>query len=513
MDQFTYENSGVNTYLVYEIRKEDNVDSMALGMLTNNKIPGLAKTIFLQKDNSKFIKYDVSARVTLQDFFTGQVNKKRLIGAFKGIVDAFLAAEEYMLDTSSIILDLNLIFIDVSSYEVSMIMLPLVGESRTASDVSLFFRDLMYSIQSDVTEDCSHVAKILNYLNSSAYFSLAEFEKVLAEIKDGNVSAPVKPITQIPASNQHSLLGSSPAQQQIAIKQVPPVQAPVSSPAAVPPAVSTPPANAAKVAPPQANSHMVLPQKGPNGMAIPPKQAGANTNANAAPAVTPDGKDISLFYLLQHYNSDNAATYKAQKEAKKAAKANAKPAAAAPAQNKKGKDKKAANKAAAPVVPPVQGVQAVPGAPVAPLQTPVQQPAMNFQPAPVIGNFGETTVLGGGAAGETTVLSQANAASAQQPVNPWLIRIKTSERIAINKNPFRIGKEKSFVEYFIGDNTAVSRSHAVITSNAGSYFLKDTNSTNHTFVNGTMIQSGVEVPLKSGDRIKFANEEFEFKIG
>ena len=52
MHKFTYENNGINTYLVYEIGIGDIVDSMGLGMITNNKIPGLAQTFFTQKDKT-----------------------------------------------------------------------------------------------------------------------------------------------------------------------------------------------------------------------------------------------------------------------------------------------------------------------------------------------------------------------------------------------------------------------------------------------------------------------------
>ncbi len=69
MSGFIFENNGIKTYLVYEIGEGDNVDSMGLGMITNNKIPGLAQTIFTQKDNSKYIKYNVSSKVALQSFF------------------------------------------------------------------------------------------------------------------------------------------------------------------------------------------------------------------------------------------------------------------------------------------------------------------------------------------------------------------------------------------------------------------------------------------------------------
>ena len=84
--------------------------------------------------------------------------------------------------------------------------------------------------------------------------------------------------------------------------------------------------------------------------------------------------------------------------------------------------------------------------------------------------------------------------------------------IDLNKPVFRIGKEKSYVDYFIGDNSAISRSHANVISREGQYFITDTNSTNHTYVNGNMIQSNVEVQLADGDKIRLANEDFTFSI-
>ena len=125
-------------------------------------------------------------------------------------------------------------------------------------------------------------------------------------------------------------------------------------------------------------------------------------------------------------------------------------------------------------------------------------------------NFGDTTVLGGGGIGETTVLGAEQAA--ERVITPILLRVKNKEKIAINKPVFRIGKEKSYVDYFVGDNAAVSRSHANIITRDGKYYLMDTNSTNHTYVNGVMLQSNVERQISSGDRVQLANEEFEFQL-
>ena len=94
-------------------------------------------------------------------------------------------------------------------------------------------------------------------------------------------------------------------------------------------------------------------------------------------------------------------------------------------------------------------------------------------------NFGETTVLNKGNIGETTVLNAA-AQQQQKQIAPHLIRAKNNEKISVNKPVFRIGKERSYVDYFIGDNTAISRSHANIVTRDGAYYLVDTNSTNHS---------------------------------
>jgi pSer/pThr/pTyr-binding forkhead associated (FHA) protein len=126
-------------------------------------------------------------------------------------------------------------------------------------------------------------------------------------------------------------------------------------------------------------------------------------------------------------------------------------------------------------------------------------------------SFGETTVLSGGSIGETTVLNGVQTNQAR-PIIGILIRVKTSERIPLNKPVFRIGKERSYVDYFVGDNTAVSRSHADIITRDGQFFIVDTNSTNHTYVNGKMIQSNNETLLSNGDKIRLANEDFEFRL-
>lgn len=127
----------------------------------------------------------------------------------------------------------------------------------------------------------------------------------------------------------------------------------------------------------------------------------------------------------------------------------------------------------------------------------------------------ETGVLGEEEEGTTildesegTVLLESNESSP-----PYLLRVNTYEKIQINKPVFRIGKEKSYVDYFVMNNNAVSRIHADIITDRGRYYVKDNNSTNHTFVNGTMIETDRSSEIFDGDALMLANEPFEFHIG
>lgn len=528
---FTFENQGTSTYLVYEIGAGDVVDTMALGMLTHNKIVGLAPVQFTQVDDKKYIKYNISARVSVQQFFEGAVNRKRLVGVCKGIVNAMLSAEEYMIDPSSIIMDINYMYADVSSCETTLVCLPLANVPKSVESLGLFFKNLVFQTQFDQTENCEYIARILNFLNSPSLFSLVDFQRLLNDLDQGP-QQPQPKIEQQPQSQPQ-------AQPQPRVEPQPQPQ----------PKIIAPQVNVEPKPQPQILSTSAGGTGGGAPFVVPPAKAAEVRRPDEGQGAVNQGKQdeekISLWYLMNHYNKENAAAYKAQKEAKKRAAAEGK-TKMKPEAKKKEKDKQPVTPVgnfgfAVPNQPAPTGVPSVPQtkesvpsqsvhvppvpAPQPTYMPPTQTPQPSYAPPtqtpqppyvpPMVTtrqnvSFGETTVLNGGTAGETTVLAAAQALT--QAVNPYLIRKKNNEKISLNKPVFRIGKERSYVDYFIGDNTAISRSHANFISRDGQFLVVDTNSTNHTFVNGAMIQSNQEVPIAHGDVVRLANEDFEFHL-
>ncbi|MEG2429583.1 MAG: DUF6382 domain-containing protein, partial [Oscillospiraceae bacterium] len=118
---FSIENQGVSTYLVYKIVDGDILDTLGLGMMMNNKIKGIVPILFTQMDEDKYLKYNVTSKVSLSQFFTGSVNKKKLLAIFSSITAAILESEEYMIDANSFIFNLENIFVDVSTREAMLV--------------------------------------------------------------------------------------------------------------------------------------------------------------------------------------------------------------------------------------------------------------------------------------------------------------------------------------------------------------------------------------------------------
>lgn len=552
---FTYENQGNNTYLVYKIGASDNVDTMSLGMITNNKIDGIVPTLFTQSDTDRFIKYNISAKVSAKEFLSGVVNKKRLLGVFISVLKAIKSTEEYMIDARSLLIDLEHIYVDVSKCDAMLVCLPLVRQNESVN-IPMFFKQIMFSTQFDQNENCDYVAQIINYLNSTPVFSVDAFEKLLMDIDADNLNiAASKAVVgqQKPVQPQSQSQSQQPKPMQPAMNQLKNAQVQTNMPSQGKMQSQRETQSANNVVQPNQVSFAV-PNMNPQNQNRINNNVQMGTNISGTYVETTSEKQMSMFGLLTHYSKENKQIYERQKAQRKAQKEAEKNGAAMPGQNVK-----ASNASfAIPGQPPQQRPQPQTVMPQQPQQQfaqpqrqftqsnqpqsqfaqpqPMpqaqQKPVQQVQPQPVqnqntntgmtgnpsvppqilenmtkAGNFGETTVLGvGSEAGETTVLGTSQA----QIIKPYLLRIKNNERIELNKPVFRIGKERSYVDYFVSDNTAVSRSHANIINKDNEFYIVDTNSTNHTYVNGSMIQSNVETKIEHGTKIRLANEDFEF---
>ncbi|MFV0411980.1 MAG: DUF6382 domain-containing protein [Oscillospiraceae bacterium] len=441
MGKIIFENQDFSSFLVYQLEPPEQLDGIALEMLSNNKLEGVIAPVFVQKENTVFLRYNITSKVTLESYYAGSIGKKRFLTSMSSIAAALQSAEEYMLRLDDFALQKDLIFVEIGTGKAEMLYFPLETPGHINPKLSDFVKQILMGAVFDQNEDTAYVSRILNLCNESS-FSLAAFHTLLQQLRQAE--APKAPVAAAPP-----VAPAAPAPQPAAAAPVAPAV-----PAAPPPAAAPSP---------------------------PPKK----------------GLFSSLF------------------GGKKAAKPKAPPAA--PPVNFAIPNQAPPSVSAPPAAPPQGGPALVVQAPVP--QAPPAQPA----PAPAVvpptrsapassqgGAFGNTMVLDQ-SADATTVLSDSAAAPAAQP-RFVLTREKTGEKIEINKSPFRLGKDASYVDYCITNNATVSRGHADLLVENGTCYVVDNNSTNHTYMGGQMLTNNTRVPLQNGAELMLSNERFTFQV-
>lgn len=108
---------------------------------------------------------------------------------------------------------------------------------------------------------------------------------------------------------------------------------------------------------------------------------------------------------------------------------------------------------------------------------------------------------------DTTVLSQMQ----YKNIVPYLVRVKTNELIPIEQALFDVGKSPE-CDFTIIDNKRISRRHCTFKVSNGECYIRDNNSTNHTYVNGRLLQPGFDLMLNNDDYIRMADEEFKYWV-
>lgn len=437
MRELVREFNGSNTYLRYNLLPADEFDNVSLAMLTHNRIDGVVPTQFRQMDDTKQLLFNISGKVSASDLFKGTVSRTVLLRVLRGIVTGIVSAEEYRLLRQSILLSMDCIFVDLKTSETMVLCLPIKNIASEDHDLRQFFRELVfYKAKGDAASGYDHIAQIMSYLNTETYFNPRAFGDFLDQLINGNTVG----------SQDHE-----------------PISAP--TPLITPPCPPAPPA------PPQPEP-IVMPEEEPE----------------------EKEDEISLLFLLQHYNAENAEKYRIQQQRKKGKKP--KKDVSAKSKNKEPDndfDFDFPDQGEIPLMSKDSIVQAAPPAPVAPTKEPERI------------DYGETILLDDHKNG-------GNVDPTEVGMKPHLIWQKNGEEVYINADHFLIGRKQSDVNYCIRNNKTVGRVHAEIITRDGALYVRDLESANHTYVNGVEIPSNQEVPLIHGSRIVFSDEEFEFRL-
>lgn len=538
---------GSEKYLTYTMGEECELDEDVLDFCEENKPKELLDIIYEEDDDYDYLTYDITDKVSLEEYISGEMNSEKVLFILRNIASSLISVKEQTIPLGYVLLNRNFMYIKEDGYEVTFLCLPIESKSAVAVEFKSFVRQLLANMKYDVEENLSYVGKLLTYINGDNFNLRGLIGLSEALMEEGGLS--FEEAGAIDADGIE-VVSSDDAEEVVEAEEK--VSDFMSS---------------------LSESDEVLPEIGDDeeddeeDMAIEDEEldsilpAGMKVNVEeeAAEELVEESVEETTDEVIEESVEKPAEEVVEEtvdepvpevKEESAPIPTLVTPVPTAPAEKKEADIDEIKNKIK-------QLVGEVPSAKVAPtpgksLNTIADLDDFLGSKPPVIKKnvvkVNRAAIIQSAAEHEAdstekltsdavpviediqdgmnaeklkskSILSKSapeaprttNLASVPKAV-PYLIRVNTEERIMLSKLTFKIGKASRGVDYTVDGNGAISRQHAIILQKDGVCYIKDNKSTNHTYVNGHIVEDGVEEILTHDSMIKLGDEEFLFKI-
>ena len=511
---------------VYDDRVSDKVAQLG------NIIPFQYKDEDGKRSIVSYVHHDTSLEVMLRQ----TLKKADVLAILKGLLCAFeIGAAGVQI--CYLVRDLNYIYVDPESKAVKCIMVPVKQDPLGQSDIPDFFRNIVSHMRFDEADKDDYVARILTLINTDHYSNMklkglvdAEMEKLgLFYTRDEGLKKEADTTAAPEVQNQNVKVNRVGVMNNMRPQGMPAMGQPMGQP--VPPMGGQP--MMGQPVPPMGGQPMMgqpVPPMGrqPMGQPVPPM--GGQPMGQPVPPMNgqPMGQPVPPMGQMPKPEMP-----KPQAPAPEAPKPEMpkpempKPQAPAPEAPKPEMPKPEMPKPQAPAPEAPKPEIPKPEIPKPQMPPMGQRPAMGGQPMmgqPVPPMGGQRPPMGQPMMGQP-MMGQMPRPQAPQMQNgnlmgqlggarpiPHFVRKSTGEIINITKPEFIIGKSKTKADYAIENNSAISREHCIVIQRDGVNYIKDNNSTNHTYVNGVELQPGKEVLLKHKTEVRLGDEEFTFLL-
>ena len=524
---------------VYDDRVSDKVAQLG------NIIPFQYKDEDGKRSIVSYVHHDTSLEVMLRQ----TLKKADVLAILKGLLCAFeIGAAGVQI--CYLVRDLNYIYVDPESKAVKCIMVPVKQDPLGQSDIPDFFRNIVSHMRFDEADKDDYVARILTLINTDHYSNMklkglvdAEMEKLgLFYTRDEGLKKEADTTAAPEVQNQNVKVNRVGVMNNMRPQGMPAMGQPMGQP--VPPMGGQP--MMGQPVPPMGGQPMMgqpVPPVGrqPMGQPVPPMGGqpmmgqpvppmGGQPMGQPVPPMNgqPMGQPVPPMGQMPKPEMP-----KPQAPAPEAPKPEMpkpempKPQAPAPEAPKPEMPKPEMPKPQAPAPEAPKPEMPKPEIPKPQMPPMGQRPAMGGQPMmgqPVPPMGGQRPPMGQPMMGQP-MMGQMPRPQAPQMQNgnlmgqlggarpiPHFVRKSTGEIINITKPEFIIGKSKTKADYAIENNSAISREHCIVIQRDGVNYIKDNNSTNHTYVNGVELQPGKEVLLKHKTEVRLGDEEFTFLL-
>ena len=528
------------TYRVsYSLDISDVIDAKVYDMSRSGSMPEMAPCDMQENAGVRVFNYQIDDKKPLAEILRQEMNKKEILTLLYNILHALEMFGKNMVSLSYVARDEQCVFVSPETYDVCFIVAPVQKEVTDLNDVRAFVKSVIVDARYSENDNDNYVARLINCANMRGTFSNSDMKnEVKAMLAEAGIDAAeidrMKELsTNAPkGGNSHILRGESPKVSRLEVMRNnarmngyaqpmgPNGQMPNGMPPmGMPPMGPNGPMGSNGQMPngqvPNGMPPMGMPPMGPNGP-IPNGPMGSN---GMPPVDVPPMEELIKPEVAgaqpqgDKTENDEAVEAEAQDAKPEVVEPvvtepqDVKPEPAEPVETQPQEIKP---------IPPMQG-NPFGGNPIPPM--PQAQPMPQMQPVPPMPQMQPVPPMP--QMQPVPPMPQTPPMPQAQPVQgnpfdgapaPYFLRVKTGERISLDKAEFKIGHKARLVDYAITDNSAISRVHCVITKRNGVCFIRDNKSTNGTFVNGEELKAGEEKFLTNNAIVILGDEELVYHI-
>ena len=451
----------------YLLDAADVVDTKVdMGM--SGRFPQIIPYTLEEKEGQRTFVYQIGERMQMTEFLKKEINKKQMLTLLYNVLSALETFGMNMISLSYVAKDIQYIFVNPETLEVSFIVAAVDKEITDLNEV----RDFVKAIICDATyfemDRDNYVARLISFTNRRGTFSISDMKKYVDNLLlDMGI--------HIEEEKKQEVKENKTAADKVSRVGVMQNQAKMSQP--VSPMSNGQPMPGRPMPMPNGQLMPGRPMPMPNGQPMPgrPMPMPNGQPMPGRPMPMPNGQPMPNRPMPMQMGPDG------------------KPVAPMPnGQPMPNRPMPMPNRP----MPMQMGPDGKPVAPpVSPMNGAAPMPEKKPEAAPV----------------PPMPEQKTDAPKPQAPV-PYLLRTATNEKIYINKPEFAIGRSATKADYTVTDNSDVSRIHCIIERKNGVSYIKDNQSTNGTYVNGKNIAGQENVFLTNNAKVSLGDEEFVYHI-
>lgn len=526
---FQYETIVNKSFLITTLENSKELINYQMQMLANNNIPNILPVVKRQKNDDVQLCYNVTSKVSLKQAYSrSKISRDGFIKLIEGIILLMNELEEYQLVSTGLVFDSDYIFVKAGSFDPEFVYMPIHSEDLGIKPLKDFLLNLILQSKVEITND-NFIQIILDTLNSSDV-SLKKLQETIRDLNKGSITS------RSDGKLQHHDIQS--------LKKPDDVRY-ISDAENVPKPVITP-----KTEPIAAGFHKNIPEKVPERGGSKVKKKSKDEKAqhpkknlfmfvqlgllavivalSLSGIINNDDGSVNLRYLMGivipvagfdfilyrewFINQGKGENKKSKTKIKKDGKSTVKnPASNIAIPGRKSSERHDTNERISPISPVAS---------IASTEPPEYTEPDDINPINIYKKEGISEKAfynsiqethdtdDAGDTGDTEVFEETGA------TNPYLEYYENGlmMKIQLNKSIVVVGRMKNQVDYAIS-NKKVGKIHAEFITETDGIYVKDYNSTNGTYINGSTQRISGNTPyhISNGDKIALADVELTLR--